>query len=42
MTVVILRCRSCGDTFPVDDAEGLPKCPSCDSDLLEVASEPLL
>ena len=42
MRIVILRCRSCGDTFPVDDVEGPFTCPSCDSTETDVASEPLL
>lgn len=40
--ITILRCRDCGDTFPVDEDEDVPACPTCGGDRLEVAGEPLL
>ena len=39
--VSVLRCGDCGDTFPTDDTAGA-KCPSCGSDDLNLATEPLL
>jgi rRNA maturation endonuclease Nob1 len=36
----ILRCADCGDTFPAE--EEAPTCPSCGSDDLRTADEPLL
>jgi hypothetical protein len=39
--VIVLRCMSCGDTFPAHDDEPI-RCPSCGSDNAEVAGEPLL
>lgn len=38
--LVVLRCRRCGDTFPVESK--LELCPSCGSDEVDVAHEPLL
>jgi Zn finger protein HypA/HybF involved in hydrogenase expression len=39
--VVVLTCKSCGDTYPHHDDEPI-KCPSCGSDQADVAGEPLL
>ena len=38
--LVVLRCGKCGDTFP--STEKLARCPSCGSDDVREATEPLL
>ena len=39
--VVVLRCRDCGDVFPVEETDEA-ECPSCGGRRLAVAGEPLL
>ncbi len=39
--LVVMRCTVCGDTFPLH-AEDRRLCPSCASDQLVDATEPLL
>jgi rRNA maturation endonuclease Nob1 len=40
LELVVLRCGSCGDTFPAND--DAPICPSCGGTDLHPATEPLL
>jgi rRNA maturation endonuclease Nob1 len=39
---VVLRCASCGDTFPTTASEQEVTCPSCGSKEVQQAHEPLL
>ena len=41
-TLVVLRCGACGDTFPVHRPVEGSTCPSCGSEDVHEASEPLL
>ena len=40
--LVVLRCEACGDTFPVERGKDDPACPSCGSEDVHDAGEPLL
>lgn len=40
--LLVLRCEACGDTFPVEERDAEPGCPSCGSADLHEAGEPLL
>jgi rRNA maturation endonuclease Nob1 len=40
--LIVLRCSACGDTFPVHRGEEATACPSCGSEDVHPASEPLL
>ena len=40
--VVVVRCGACGDTFPVHEPVEGSTCPSCGSEDVHQASEPLL
>jgi rRNA maturation endonuclease Nob1 len=42
LDIVVVRCRDCGDTFPLHEGETGATCPSCGSKDHEPASEPLL
>ena len=41
-TLLVLRCGACGDTFPVHGSVEVSTCPSCGSEDVHEASEPLL